>query len=89
MNKQALKIILDGVLSKKLAIDSAIILIEAIYPPNQVMYPPIPTTINTPDWTYDPYRPGSPWYTVTSTNGFSQTENNKNEEQKTTITTNG
>ena len=23
---------------------------------------------NKPDWTYDPYRPGQPWWTITSTN---------------------
>lgn len=77
MNKQALEIILDGVASKKLAVESAIVLIEAI---QESSTPTTVPNINTPninpsdltypqpDWTYDPNRPGMPWYTVTKTN---------------------
>lgn len=80
MNRQALQIILDGVASKKLDIESAITLIEAI---QQQPTPTIGPTINTPtitpsdltypkpDWTYDPNRPGMPWYTVSKTHNES------------------
>lgn len=73
MNKQALQIILDGVASKKLDVESAIILIEAIQQhttPTTIPNISTPTinpsdlTYPNPDWTYDPNRTGTPWYTV-------------------------
>ena len=38
---------------------------------DQVVFPPVPTMPYKPyqpDWTYDPHRPGQPWWTVTCTN---------------------
>lgn len=33
-----------------------------------VPYQPNPYWTSNPDWTYDPNRPGQPWYTTTSFN---------------------
>jgi len=43
------------------------LLLDAINKPAQIVTAPYSTgTIPTkPDWTYDPNRPGQPWYTVT------------------------
>ena len=68
------------------------LLLDAINKPPQTVTVPYNTgTITTkPDWTYDPYRPGQPWYTVTShTSGYSQAEGTTDNQPKTTITTNG
>ena len=90
MSRQALQIILDGVASKKLDVESAIILIEAIQQqPTRTTGPIInPPNINlsdltypNPDWTYDPNRPGMPWYTVTST-GETASNNDTRDQNK-------
>jgi hypothetical protein len=95
MSRQALQIILDGVASKKLDVESAITLIEAIQQhPTRTIRPTINTpNINTPninpsdltypnpDWTYDPNRPGMPWYTVTST-GETASNNDTRDQNK-------
>jgi len=45
--------------------DAKIVLEEINKPPQVVTFPPNPgiTTTN-PDWTYDPNRTGTPWYTT-------------------------
>lgn len=89
MNNKALNIILEGVADHEISVDSAMILIEAINYPKPLEIAP-PTTTQRADWTYDPYRPGSPWYTVTShTSGYSEEEETTNNNLKTTLTTNG
>ena len=48
------------------------LLLDAIEQKGGTTFAPVPyssgTITTTPDCMYDPYRPGSPWYTVTSTN---------------------
>ena len=43
------------------------LLLDAINKPAQIVTAPynIGTITQKPDWTYDPNRPGQPWYTVT------------------------
>jgi len=43
------------------------LLLDAIIKPIQIATAPYNTVTITqkPDWTYDPNRPGQPWYTVT------------------------
>jgi len=89
MNKKALDIILEGVANREISVDSAAILIEAIKYPKPIEITP-PNITQRADWTYDPYRPGSPWYTVTShTSGYSEEEETTNNNLKTTLTANG
>jgi len=76
--KTAIDIILDLVSSGTISNDEAKILLEAINEKGGTTFVPVPynpgTITTKPDWTYDPYRPGQPWYTVTST-GVSGTAN--------------
>ena len=85
--KTAIDIVLDLVSSGTISNDEAKILLEEINKPPQTVTVPYSTgTITTkPDWTYDPYRPGQPWYTVTSTS-VSGTANDSGIE--TNLTTN-
>lgn len=71
MNRTAIDIVLEGVSSGSITHEDAKILLEAINKPPQTVTVTVPyqETITTkPDWTYDPYRPGQPWYTTSSAN---------------------
>ena len=92
MARTAIDIVVELIRTGSIPNDDAKILLEAINKPPQTVTVPYSTgTITTkPDWIYDPYRPGQPWYTVTShTSGYSQTEGDTDNQPKTTITTNG
>ena len=92
MARTAIDIVVELIRTGSIPNDDAKILLEAINKPPQTVTVPYSTgTITTkPDWTYDPYRPGQPWYTVTShTSGYSQAEGTTDNQPKTTLTTNG
>ena len=92
MDKTAIDIVLEGVSNGSIAQEDAKVLLDAINKPPQTVTVPYNTGTITqkPDWTYDPYRPGQPWYTVTShTSGYSQAEGTTDNQPKTTLTTNG
>lgn len=92
MSKTAIDIVLEGVFNGSITQEDAKVLLEAINkPPQTVTVPYNPGTITQkPDWIYDPYSPGQPWYTVTShTSGYSQAEGTTDNQPKTTLTTNG
>ena len=91
MGRTAIDIVLEGVSSGSITQEDAKILLEVINQKGGNTFVPVPyREINIPDWTYDPYRPGQPWYTVTShTSLNSQAEGTTNNQSKTTITTNG
>ena len=88
MGRTAIDIVLEGVSNSSISKEDAKILLEAINKSHQTVTVPYNTGTITqkPDWTYDPYRPGSPWYTVTSTSN-TNTSNNSNIKSK--LTTNG
>ena len=70
MGRTAIDIVLEGVSNGSITQEDAKILLEAINKPPQTVTVTVPyrETITTkPDWTYDPYRPGQPWYTTTGT----------------------
>ena len=94
MKKTAIDIVLEGVSNSSISKEDAKILLEAINKSPEIVTVTVPCSTGTitqkPDWTYDPYRPGQPWYTVTShTSGYSQAEGTTDNQPKTTITTNG
>jgi len=92
MKRTAIDIVIELIRTGSIPNDDAKLLLEAINKPPQTVTVPYSTgTITTkPDWTYDPYRPGQPWYTVNShTSGYSQAEGTTDNQPKTTITTNG
>ena len=92
MDRTAIDIVVELIRTGSIPNDDAKILLEAINKPPQTVTVPYSTgTITTkPDWIYDPYRPGQPWYTVTShTSGYSQAEGTTDNQPKTTLTTNG
>ena len=92
MKRTAIDIVIELIRTGSIPNDDAKLLLEAINKPPQTVTVPYSTgTITTkPDWTYDPYRPGQPWYTVTShTSGYSQAEGTTDNQPKTTLTTNG
>ena len=92
MDRTAVDIVIELIRTGSIPNDDAKLLLEAINKPPQTVTVPYNTgTITTkPDWTYDPYRPGQPWYTVTShTSGYSQAEGTTDNQPKTTLTTNG
>ena len=92
MDRTAIDIVLEGIINNSISKEDAKILLEAINKPPQTVTVPYNTGTITqkPDWTYDPYRPGQPWYTVTShTSGYSQAEGTTDNQPKTTLTTNG
>ena len=91
MKRTAVDIVIELIRTGSIPNDDAKILLEAINKPPQTVTVPYNTGNITqkPDWTYDPYRPGQPWYTVTShTSGYSQAEGSDDNQPKTT-TTNG
>ena len=63
--KTAIDIVLELVEERKInAFDAKILLKEMNKPPQVVTVPYNTGPITTPDWTYDPNRAGSPWYTT-------------------------
>ena len=87
MSKTAIDIVLEGVSNGSITQEDAKVLLEAINQNGGSTFVPVPyREITSPDWTYDPYRPGQPWYTVTSTS-VSGTANDSGIE--TNLTTNG
>ena len=86
MGRTAIDIVLEGVSNSSISKEDAKILLEAINKPPQTVTVPYNTGTITqkPDWTYDPYRPGQPWYTVTSTSDDNTVNNIKSK-----LTTNG
>ena len=91
MARTAIDIVIELIRTGSIPNDDAKLLLEAINKSPQTVTAPYTTGITTkPDWTYDPYRPGQPWYTVTShTSGYSQAEGTTDNQPKTTLTTNG
>jgi hypothetical protein len=84
MGKTAIDIVLEVVSSGSITREDAKILLEAINKPPQTITVTAPyreTITANPDWTYDPYRPGQPWYTTTGTDNTTPVTNK--------ITTNG
>ena len=85
MVKTAIDIVLEGVNNGSITQEDAKILLEAINKPPQIVTVTVPYNIGTittkPDWTYDPYRPGQPWYTTVGTDSTTPITN--------TNTTNG
>ena len=69
MARTAIDIVIELIRTGSIPNDDAKLLLEAINKPPQTVTVPYNTgTITTkPDWTYDPYRPGQPWYTTTGT----------------------
>ena len=71
MDKTAIDIVLEGVSNGSITQEDAKILLEAINKPPQTVTVTVPYNTGTittkPDWTYDPYRPGQPWYKTTGT----------------------
>ena len=87
MGRTAIDIVLEGVSNGSITQEDAKVLLEAINQKGGSTFVPVPyREINTPDWTYDPYRPGQPWYTVTSTSEANTADNSN---IKTKLTTNG
>jgi len=75
MGKTARDLILELYKEDHITKEEADLLLDAIVQKGGTTFVPVPyKEINTPpDWTYDPYRPGQPWYTTTNT-----TSDNKN-----------
>ena len=68
MGRTAIDIVLEGVSSGSITQEDAKILLEVINQKGGNTFVPVPyREINIPDWTYNPYRPGQPWYTTTGT----------------------
>jgi hypothetical protein len=88
--KTAIDIILDLVSSGTISNDEAKILLEEINkPPQTITVPYSSGTITTnPDWTYDPYRPGSPWYSTNTATSTSVSGTANDSGIKTNLTTN-
>ena len=78
MARTAIDIVIELIRTGSIPNDDAKLLLEAINKPPQTVTVPYNTgTITTkPDWTYDPYRPGQPWYTTTGTDSTSITNKN-------------
>ena len=80
MKRTAIDIVLEGVNNGSITQEDAKILLEAINKPPQIVTVTGPYTTGTittkPDWTYDPYRPGQPWHTTTTSGTDSNLNNN-------------
>jgi len=76
MKKTAIDIVLEGVSNSSISKEDAKILLEAINKSPEIVTVPYNTgTITTkPDWTYDPYRPGQPYWYTSTTNTSSNIE---------------
>ncbi len=86
MDKTARDLILELYKDDHITKGETDLLLDAINKPPQTVTVPYNTGTITqkPDWTYDPYRPGQPWYTVTSTSDANTINNIKSK-----LTTNG
>ena len=68
MDKTARDLILELYKEDHITKEEADTLLDAIQQKSNIGFTPLPyNTPNTPDWTYDPNRPGQPWYTTTGT----------------------
>jgi hypothetical protein len=50
----------------KITAEEAVVLLQESSGIQYIPYQPNPYWTSNPDWTYDPNRPGQPWYTTTS-----------------------
>ena len=75
MDKTARDLVLELFKEDHITKEETDLLLDAINKPPQTVTVPYNTgTITTkPDWTYDPYRPGQPWYTTIGTDSTSIT----------------
>ena len=69
MGKTARDLVLELYKEDHITKEETNLLLDAINKHPQTVPHPynIGTITTTPDWTYDPYRPGQPWYTTTGT----------------------
>lgn len=75
MKKTAVDIVLEGLSNGSITQEDAKVLLEAINQKGGTTFVPIPyREINTPDWTYDPNRPGQPYWYTSTTNTLSKIE---------------
>jgi len=90
MDKTARDLILELYKEDHITKEETDLLLDAINQKEGTTFVPVPYTPGTittkPDWTYDPYRPGQPWYTITST---SEANSVNDSNIKTKLTTNG
>jgi hypothetical protein len=70
MDKTARDLVLELFKEDHITKEETDLLLDAINQKGGTNFIPVPyREINpTPDWTYDPYRPGQTWYTTTSEN---------------------
>jgi len=69
MNKTARDIVLELFKEDHITKEETDLLLDSIEKGGTNFIPVPYREINpTPDWTYDPYRPGQPWYTVIGNN---------------------
>lgn len=54
----------------KITAEEAVVLLQDSSGIQYIPYHPNPYWTSNPDWTYDPNRPGQPWYTTTSNDPF-------------------
>ena len=75
MNKTARDLVLELYKEDHITKKEADLLLDAITQKGNTTFVPVPyrEITTTPDWTYDPYRPGQPWYTTTGTDSTSVT----------------
>lgn len=50
----------------KITAEEAVVLLQQSSGIQYIPYQPNPYWTSNPDWTYDPNRPGQPWYTTSS-----------------------
>lgn len=72
----------------RITAEEAVVLLQQSSGIQYIPYQPNPYWTSNPDWTYDPNRPGQPWYTTSHTSGYSQPEGTADNQPKTTLTTN-
>ncbi|MDC6464822.1 hypothetical protein PQZ39_00160 [bacterium] len=90
MDKTARDLILELYKDDHITKEETDLLLDAINkPPLTVTVPYSTGTITTPDWIYDPYRPGSPWYSTNTTTSTSVSGTANDSGIKTNLTTNG
>ena len=75
-NRTALDIVLELIEDGTLTAFDAKILIQAINKKTDTQFVPMPYKDYTqPDWTYDPHRPGQPWFTTSTDSNDNLTTN--------------
>ena len=69
MDKTARDLVLELFKEDHITKEETDLLLDAINQKGGTNFIPVPyrEIYPTPDWTYDPYRPGQPWYTTTGT----------------------